>query len=178
MPVVLQTLTVKLILKCMFHNGSSCNIFCIFIHRRPLEWSERFRNKERTTGCDLTFSIALILWNLIVASRNFICQNRNLFHIFFSFRRKSKHKVKFYLVPAPVKCLSCTTENILFRKSFINHIPHSLGTSLRCKCHTAFLNILDTFHNIQRKGINSKRRQRNIDPFSFEFVDQEVYKLL
>ena len=60
----------------------------------------------------------------------------------------------------------------------IDDIAHSLGTSLRCKCHTAFLNILDTFHNIQRKGINSKRRQRNIDPFSFEFVDQEVYKLL
>ena len=175
MPVISQALSVKLFIKCMLYNRCSWNIFFIRIHSCPLERGEWFWNKERRTRCNLTLSIPLILRNLVITSGDSVSKFRNGSHIFFRLCRKSKHEIKLYLIPAAIERLSGTSEDIILCKPFIDHITHTLWSCLRCKRQTAFANILYFRHYIQRKRINTQRRQRNIYPFVPVFIDQPIY---
>ena len=178
MPIVTQTLFIELIKKCMLHNCCTFNIVFVIQHRCPLERCKWLRYKERRACCNLALAISLILWNLIISSSNLICQNSDCLHIFLCLCRKPQHEVKLYFVPSAFKCLSGSGNDILFRQTFINDITHPLGTSLRCKCQTALTDILHLAHYIQRKCINTKRRQRYIDPLILKVIDQECHQFL
>lgn len=93
--------------------------------------------------------IPLIFRDLIVTSGNLICKFRDCPHVLFGFSRKSQHKVKFYLIPATVKRLSGSPNDVLYRKAFVDHITHSLRSGFRCKCQAALSDILYLSHHIQ-----------------------------
>ena len=54
------------------------HIFFRFAHRSPLERCERLRYKERRTCRDLTFSMSLVFWNLIISAGNLFRKMSNL----------------------------------------------------------------------------------------------------
>ena len=103
---------------------------------------------------------------------------RDSLHVVLSFCRKTKHEIKFYLIPSTFEGFSGTMQDILLGKSLVDDITQTLRSCLRCKSQTAFFDILYFTHNIQCKGVDSKRRQRNIYCLLTEFIDQKIYDLL
>ena len=67
-------------------------------------------------------------------------------------------------------------KDILFRKTFVDHIPKSLGSGFRRKGKAALFHILHLTHYIQGKGIDTKRRQRDIHCFRSCFLNEIIYK--
>src|SRR5699024_12031952 len=118
---------------------------------RPLELRKRLRDKEGRTECHLAFSVSLILRNLVVLSSHPIRQSWDLFHILFCLTRKSEHKVEFDFIPASFKGFGSAVQNHLFGQSFVNDIPHPLGSGFRRKGQTALLDVLYLSHHIQRE---------------------------
>ena len=104
MPVITQAFVVQLLLHRIVDNFGAAEIFAFFIHRCPLKWGKRLWYKKGSAHRDLALAVALVLWDLIIANRNFIGEFRDGTHIFFGLGRKAKHKVKFYLLPAALKC--------------------------------------------------------------------------
>ena len=145
-------------------------------HSCPLERSKRLRHKEGCADGNLAFSVSLILWDLIIPLCNLLSQMSNLFLIFLCLCRQSQHKIQFYLIPATFKGFSCAFNDDLFGQSFIDHITQSLGSCFRCKGQAALSDILYFVHNIQRKGINSQRRQGYIYSSLSAFIDQKIYQ--
>ena len=68
-------------------------------------------------------------------------------------------------------------KNHFFCQTFIDNITQTLGACFRCESKAALLYILYLAHNIQRKGINTKGWQRDIDGIAMEFFNQEVDQL-
>ena len=99
------------------------------------------------------------------------------FHVFFRFRRETKHEIKLHTIPASYESFFCTVENNLFCKAFVDYITKPLGTGFRSKGKTAFLDILHLAHYIQGKGIDTKGWQGNVYACGFKFINQEVYQL-
>ena len=157
----------------MLYNRCTANVFFTWKHLCPLERGERFRNEERRTGRDLTFSIALFFRNFIISSGNLFCQMGNGFHVFFCFCRSPSIKYSFTLFqppskacPAPSKIISSVSPLLITSRSLWE--PAS-GAKVRL----LFFDILYFTHNIQRERVNSERRKGNIDSLSFKFIDQE-----
>ena len=175
--MIFQALAVELILEPPFDNCSLPNIFLVSIHFRPLEWSKWLRDKERGAGRYLALSVSLILGDFIVPSCDLVRKLRDGPHILLSLRGKPQHKIQFYLIPSAFKSLSCSVQDHLLCQTFIDHVPHPLGSGLRSKSKAALPDILYLSHHVQRKRIDPERRQRNIDPLVLEFLDQKRHQL-
>ena len=178
MPVVLDALLVQLGTNLFFNNLCLVNEILLCVHWCPLEWGKWLRYKERSADHDLYFSVALFLGNSIVVFLcNALSQMSDSFHVFFRFRRETKHEIKLHTIPAAYEGFFCTVENNLFCKAFVDYITKPLGTGFRSKCKTALLNILHLAHYIQGKGIDTKGWQGNVYACGFKLVNQEVYQL-
>ncbi len=149
MPVIFQALPVQLFLKFMLHDGRPCDIFFVAVHLRPLERRKWFWDKEGGTGGNLAFPVSLFLRNLVVPSGNLVGKTRDLLHILLRLGGKPQHKIELDLIPAACKCLSCAVQNNFLGQSFVDYIPHPLGTCLRCECQAALAYILHLAHDVQ-----------------------------
>ena len=178
MPIIFQTLAVELLLELVLYDGGSGNILFIAVHPCPLEWSKRLGDKKGGACGDLAFSISFLLGDLVISPGDLIRQPRNLFHIFFGLRRQAEHKIKLYLIPSSFKGLSGPFQYHLFCQPLVDHVPQTLGACLRRKCQAAFADILNLAHDIQRKGIDPKGRQGNIDSFLLKRFNQIGDQLL
>ena len=176
-PVVFNALLIQLRMDLSSDDARTVKKFFLTAHGSPLERSERFRYKEGCTDNNLHFAVSLILGNLIISLCDLFRQMSDFLHVFLSLCGKPQHKVQFYAVPAALKGLSCAVQDIFLCESFIDNITHTLRTGLRSKSQAALADILYLFHDIQRKSIDTQRRQRNIDTAAVTFVDQKVYQL-
>ena len=175
-PVVADTFLIQLCMDLFTDDSCTIKEFFFPAHWRPLEWGKWLWNKERSTCCDLTFSVSLIFWDLVVTFRDFFTKMSDTFHIILGFGRKSEHKIQFHFIPAALKSFSGTFQNHFPGQTFVDHITQSLGTGFRCKCQAALFDILYFLHNIQGERINSKRWKGNIYASSVTFFHQEIHQ--
>ena len=177
MPVVTDASLVQLCTDLTLNHFGFFHKILLCIHRCPLEWCKRFRYKEGGADIDLYFALPLFFRNhFIIGFRDLLSQMCDSLHIVFCFCWKAKHKIKFYLIPAAFKRLASAMEDYFLCQSFVDHVPHSLGSCFRGKGQAAFLYILHFAHNIQRKGIDPEGRKRNIDRFSMKLLDQKIHQ--
>ena len=126
MPVIFDTLTVQLLFYRVIYDLCPAKVIILIVHSRPLERGERLWNKEGSTDRDLTFSVSLILRDLIITNRDLIGEFRDRTHILRSLRRQSKHEIQFHLLPSAFKCHSRAMQNDILRQSLIDHVSKAL----------------------------------------------------
>jgi hypothetical protein len=90
----------------------------------------------------------------------------------------SEHEVEFHLVPSALKCLKGTVHDILLCDSIVDDVAHPLGTRLCGKGKTALLHILYLGHNVKGKGVDSKRRQGDVDSLFLADFNEKVQELI
>ena len=140
-------------------------IFILLTHRCPLEWGKWFWNKERSTCTNRNTAMTIFRIHTIVIHGDLFSKMSDSFNIFLCFCWESHHEIKFYFTPSSFKCFHCPMKNHFFCKPFINDITHSLCSGFRSKSKASLSYILHFAHNIQRKCIDSKRWQCDINIF-------------
>lgn len=126
-----------------------------------------FGTKEGGADCDLALSVSLVLRDLIIMLGDFFRQIGDTLDILIFLGGKTQHKVEFYLIPAAGKGFAGTSQDILLGESLIDDVSHPLGTGLGSEGQAAFLDILHFAHDVQGKGVDTERRQGNIDALAF-----------
>ena len=178
MPVVLNALSVQLVLDFLIYYSGFSKKLILCIHPGPLERSEGFWHKEGRTDCNLTFAVSLFLGDFIVTPRNFVSQMGDFFDIRFRLSGQSQHKVELHPAPTALKSLACAFQDHFLCEAFVNHIPHTLGASLRSERQTAFAHILNLTHYIQRKSVYTQGGKRDIDPPFTALLNQKINQRL
>ena len=98
------------------------------IHGRPLERREGLRHKEGGADCDLALSVSLLLRDLIIMLGDLFRQIGDALAYPLPFLGgQTQHKVEFYLIPAALKGLAGTSQDILLGQSLVDDVPQSAG---------------------------------------------------
>lgn len=119
MPVVLDALAIQLVFDFLIYNLGFSEKFSPGCSLESTGTGKWFWNKERSADRDLALAVSLVFRDFIIASCNLICQMCDIFHIVLGFRWQSKHKIKFYFIPAG-------------RQMPFRHHPESLLLSVLC----------------------------------------------
>ena len=86
-------------------------------------------------------------------------------HVFIGLRRQPDHKVQLYTRPSGSKGIGTGPKQIFFRNVLVDHVPHALGTCLRCKGQPRFTDGLHLAQFPFQQRINAQAGQRHRHPF-------------